>query len=327
MGRKKNGESGLPGNVPDKKKWWQGRAGWFNVALVLAFILFFLLYIIDQRHRLAELFSLSPGDVFLLFLFTWGIIGSFGLINFLLYRRIRCPVTPVEGVVLATVNILGNLLPFSGGLIGKGVYLKQRHQLPYRRYLSATVALYILFMVANGLAGILALAYLGVTDSWPAWYLFAGFACLVFPVVFFSLPIGRLVPQRLHNLVNKAHSGWAVISGSFSTVAAIIVIRLAGTVLAAGRFWLLFGLFSQAIGFSHCIVFASGAMLTRLVGVTPGGLGVREAIVGGLSAALGFPFGLAVIVTVMDRLIGVLGAGAIAVIVLPWRQHSLSKDL
>ena len=320
MGRRMNGLSDLPDNLLERKKWWQGWAGLLNVSLVATFVLFFLLYIIDQRHHLAELFSLSPASLAGLFLLAWGVIGTFGLINFIVFRRINCPVTLSEGMTLAVVNTLGNLLPFSGGLIGKGIYLKQRHQLSYQSYLSATVALYIIFIVANGLAGSLTLAYLGITDSWPAWYLFVGFTGLVFPVVLFFLPITRLVPRRLRKIVNNAHSGWGVISDSFSTITVIIVVRLAGTFLSAGRLWLLFHAFSQTIGFSHCIVFVSGAILTRLVSVTPGGLGIREVIVGGLSAALGFPFGMAVIVTAADRLFEVLGAGIMALLFWPRRK-------
>ncbi len=205
------------------------------------------------------------------------------------------------------------------------MYLKQRHRLSYDRYLSATVALYFLFMAANGIAGLLALFFLGLTGAWPSVYLFLGFSGLCLSVLVFILPLARLIPRRWRYPLRSARLGWGFITNSPAAVGLIIVLKLAGTGFIAGRLWILFAVFSQDIGFAPCVVFAAGAMLTRLVSITPGALGVREAIVGGLSAALGFPFGLAVIVTVMDRLVGILGAGMMAAVFLPRRKGKVEN--
>ncbi len=76
--------SGLPDNMPPEKKWWQGVTGVLNLFLVIAIVFFFAVYVIDQRHHLAELFSLSPRAILFLFLFTFGIIFSSGALNYFL---------------------------------------------------------------------------------------------------------------------------------------------------------------------------------------------------------------------------------------------------
>jgi uncharacterized membrane protein YbhN (UPF0104 family) len=60
---------------------------------------------------------------------------------------------------------------------------------------------------------------------------------------------------------------------------------------------------SQMITFSQALLYASATILTQLVGIAPGGIGIRESIVAAVSALLGFDPGAAIIAVGLDRII------------------------
>jgi uncharacterized protein (TIRG00374 family) len=73
--------------------------------------------------------------------------------------------------------------------------------------------------------------------------------------------------------------------------------------LFAGRLWIAFHALSQGVTLDQCILFSSAAILTRLVSIAPGGLGVREAIVTSVASALGFDAGVSLVAVIIDRLV------------------------
>ena len=56
------------------------------------------------------------------------------------------------------------------------------------------------------------------------------------------------------------------------------------------------------VGFGACVVFSASTVVTRVVSITPGALGVREFLVGGLAVLTGFELQDAVIAATVTRL-------------------------
>jgi uncharacterized protein (TIRG00374 family) len=49
------------------------------------------------------------------------------------------------------------------------------------------------------------------------------------------------------------------------------------------------------------MLFSAATVLTQLVSIAPGGLGIREAVVAGVAASLGFDAGISVVAVALDR--------------------------
>jgi uncharacterized protein (TIRG00374 family) len=100
----------------------------------------------------------------------------------------------------------------------------------------------------------------------------------------------------------------------------LLLVQLVGLqailiLLLAIRYWLAFHMLSQEVSLSQTLLFASASILTQLVSIAPGGLGVREAIVAAVATALGFQPGASVVAVGLDRLImtaAVLITGAVS---------------
>jgi len=276
--------------------------------LSVAALLVFIAYLYRNAGRYQQLLDLSASSLFLLLGLVLTFISGNGLTNYVFYRGLGLPLTFNEGIGLAAVNTLANQLPFAGGMIAKGVYLKQRYKLTYTRFLSATLALYVCFVAANGVVGVAVLAYLAlVDDTIVPTLLILGFSAMAASVLLLWLPVdASSVPGKWGKRLAQLLDGWQVLSQNWLLVGELVGLQLLMTLIFAGRLWIAFHALSQDVTLAQCILFSAATILTRLVSITPGGLGVREAIIASVASVLGFDIGVSVVAVGVDRLIATL---------------------
>jgi uncharacterized protein (TIRG00374 family) len=120
----------------------------------------------------------------------------------------------------------------------------------------------------------------------------------------FFLPLERIkVPDGLQRRISQLLEGWLLISRNPMLLPKLIGWQNLLFFLLAARYWLAFRMLSQNVTLSQAVLFSSATVLTQLVSFAPGGWGVREAIVGAISASLGFDLGVSVAAVTLDRLI------------------------
>ena len=293
--------------------------------LVVALILFGW-YIVENWARLEQLLQLSLALIVWLLLLTLVFLGGNGLINYLFYRGMTVKLTINEGIGLAAINTLANQLPFAGGLAAKGVYLKQKHQLSYTRFLSATLALYVCFVSANGLMGLGATAYKWLENGGgrlPA-ILTCGFVVMSGAVLMFLVQPQRLpLPAAWQRRSRQLWDGWRMLSHNPRLLASLLLVQAGMTLVFAARFWLAFRAVSQQVSLVNCLLFSAATILSRLVSIAPGGLGVREGIVAGMAAMMGLDAGIAVIAIGIDRLVSTL----VVLVIGTGYSYTMSRNL
>lgn len=270
-----------------------------------AAILIFIDYLLRNAERFKELLDLSIGSLFLLAGLVLVTLVANGLLNYLLYQDLGAPATFNESIGLAAVNTLANLLPFTGGMMAKGVYLKKKYELAYTRFLSATLALYVCFVAANGVIGSMILAYWTLSEGFSIPVpLILAFLGMVVSLIVFWIPINvPNVSGKWKKRLARLLSGWHVLRHNQSLIIKLVGVQLFMTLIFAGRFWIAFHILSQEVSLMQCILFAAATILTRLVSITPGALGIREAIVAAIAAVLGFEVDVSIIAVGIDRLV------------------------
>ncbi len=254
-----------------------------------------------------------------------------GGINCLLYRKLDIPLTLNEGTGLAVVNTLANLLPVSGGLIAKGVYLKQKHSLAYSHYVPATIALYICVLGVNGLLGLFGLGFLYAFKNADIHLpIFLGFSGMLSCFLFLHIRInGRFIPDKLRKNMDQIQEGWGILGSDSLLVFKIVCLQVAGTLLVAGRLYVVFNALSQDVLFVHCVLFSAGSVLTRLVTLIPGGIGLREGIIAGISSIVGFQFVASIVAAGIDSFISIfitMAAGIYYIYFLGKRNSSQNVE-
>jgi len=231
-----------------------------------------------------------------------------GLQNTFLYRNLGANITHQEGLWLTAVSTLANQLPISGGVVSKGIYLKYKYNLSYTRFVSSTFALFFCFVAVNGAVGMITLLYLTffekIVISPILWF---AFAAMFFCFSIFWLPLNHIkLPKRFHESFQRAIEGWIIISKNFSLLLQLMSLQSVLLVLLALRYWVAFHMLSQNVSAGQTLLFASASILTQLVSIAPGGLGVREAIVGAIAAVFGFNASTSIVAVGLDRLISTL---------------------
>lgn len=282
-------------------------------------------YLYNNVERYKQLFDFSLGSLLFLAVLGLAVIVIHGFINYLLYHRLGAPVTLHEGVGLAAINTFANLLPFTGGMVAKAVFLKQKYKLSYGQFLSATVALYNCFLATNGFIGLIILAFWRVVKGYGASdLLIIAFAIMILTITFLWLPWTTIpLPSKWQAKLVQLSDGWQILGQDWKLTAQLVLLQILLVSLFAGRFWVSFRLVSQNVTFTQCVLFSAATILTRLVGFMPDGLGVREAIVASVAGIIGFDVGVSVVAVGIDRLVSTLLTVALGVTY----THKFSQDL
>jgi uncharacterized membrane protein YbhN (UPF0104 family) len=274
--------------------------------LSTAALVVFVVYLYRNIDRYKILINFSIESIFLLVGLSLVFTFIRGGVNYIFYQGLGLPLTLNEGIGLAIVNTLANQLPFMGGGIAvKGIYLKKRYEFAYPRYLSSLLALFVLFFAANGLVGFIVLIYMALVQGTTIpTILFLGFLGMAISILLFWIPVNiNNLNGKWGQRLAKLLEGWQVLSQDYVLLLKLVGLQVLTVLLFAGRYWGAFHGLSQDVTLPQCILFSSASILTSLVNITPGALGIREAIVAGLAYMLGFDAGASVIAVGIDRLI------------------------
>jgi len=291
----------------------------------LVILVGFIIYLYQNFEQYRQLLQLSLNSIFVLIGLSLLLLAGQGLINYFLYRALNASVSLNESIGLSTINALANQLPIAGGIIAKGVYLKKKHQLTYTHYLSATLALYTGFVAVNGFIGLIILLYLALSSGiLPPLILIIGFSGLTASILLLWIPTNiPFLPDRWQKKLIVLMEGWQILSQNPILLVQLIGIQMTLVLVVAGRLWVSFHILSQDISFPHCILLSAATILTRLISIAPGGLGIREAIVAGVAATFGFDAGISMVAVGLERLVATL----VVIILGTTYTYILSYDL
>jgi uncharacterized protein (TIRG00374 family) len=269
---------------------------------IIAALVYYLYINTDQYINLLHVSV--PGIIILLVLAS---VFPFinGLINVYMFQGLGAVLVMRDAFFIAAASTLANELPVSGGIIAKGYYLKRLHNVSYTKFFSATLALFVCTVAVNGLIGLATLLYWLFIKKIvvPASLLF-GFAMMAACFLIFYIPLEHLrIPNRMQQLTSQALEGWMIMNKNPALLLKLLGLQSILMLLLATRYYVAFRMLSQNISLGQVILFSSATVLTQLVSIAPGGLGVREAIVGAVSSSLGFDLGVSVAAVSLDRLV------------------------
>lgn len=168
---------------------------------------------------------------------------------------------------------------------------------------------------ALGIVGVVAVMLNWSATANGAAPLTAAFAALACGAVAASLGVswvlGKL-PESMKRRITDGADSFARLAGNAPLISLLVGMQCAALVLRGSRLWLLFVLLGVTIDWREALLIIALAEATILVAVTPGGLGIREAIIIGGASLLGLPINVSVMVSLVDRLFVVVLAGAFA---------------
>jgi uncharacterized membrane protein YbhN (UPF0104 family) len=258
----------------------------------------------SQRHLIGYLQHVRPGTTAALI----AIVLLFHVSNGILLRAVASKF----GVVLTTgewfglpfVTAMGNYItPFAGGMLARASYLKLRHSFPYAKFVSVIAATYLIYGWVAGVAGIAAAA-LTAQEPGPSEELIFFFAVMLLILsACFLVPAFRFPEANsLIRFLNSAFEGWILIRRDLPLLLRFVLYTLATILLGGIAFWLAFGALSESpVPFGAPFIISIFSGLSIFIRVTPGNLGVSEAITTLASELLGMGAGIGFMASLLVR--------------------------
>jgi uncharacterized membrane protein YbhN (UPF0104 family) len=255
------------------KRWLPPLVSSVVIALLFA-------YLWRNRTFIVDSYSLEP-SVFIAVaaLSVLGLVFR-ALANQQHFRGLGVRMSALDWFRLVTMTAFTNYLPLSAGLVAKAVFLKRVHEVPYQQFIVGQTTLLLVVLATNGMTGLTILATRFPEELFGV--VGAGFLLLTLSGGLLFLPDGALHRLSPRGFPLAAHVGPRA---GFAPVAAVQLVML---LVSGFSLSLCFGMGQGDAGLVACVLFTAAAVITRAVSIVPGALGVREFLIGGLAALVGF---------------------------------------
>lgn len=170
-------------------------------------------------------------------------------------------------------------------------------------------------IAALGVVGLVAVTTNTQATDEAALPLLLVFASLCAVALAAALGVSRVIrklPRFLTNRIAAAADSFRKLSSNPKLIAALVCVHGSGILLRGVRLWLLFEVLGVVLEWHEALLIVALAEATVLIAITPGGLGIREAIIVGGASLLDIPTDVAVAVSLIDRLFVVVLTGVMA---------------
>jgi uncharacterized membrane protein YbhN (UPF0104 family) len=198
---------------------------------------------------------------------------------------------------------MGNYItPFSGGMIARAAYLKREHQLPYAHFATLLASNYLISFWVIGVVGALTLLAFGTVVR-THWQLFALFVSVVTSISgLLLLPTVRLPwESQVARAVNTALEGWNLVRNDWALLARLVVYTLLNILLNGLSLWVAYDSLGSRVAFRSALLIGLLTSFSLLIRITPGNLGIQEAVVCLSSGLLGTGTGQGLLAALLIR--------------------------
>jgi uncharacterized protein (TIRG00374 family) len=168
-------------------------------------------------------------------------------------------------------------------------YLKKKHDFAYVNFLATLSAVYVLIFFVGSALGLLSTYIL-----YKQTQVFSPILALVFAAIFLGMAGIMIFSPQFKEPENKwirrfikVINGWNLIKKNKRVIAVTVIITLIQLILGAFMLWLQFRVFGVEVGIWSCLFLSAVGNISLLIAVTPGNLGVQEAITVFSAATIG----------------------------------------
>jgi uncharacterized membrane protein YbhN (UPF0104 family) len=278
------------------------RKYWPIVVLVLV-VAAIAWYLYSQPHLLTAFRNVSLSAIIYLVGTRLLFLGTNGLFLREFAAKFGVALTAKEWFGLSVVTTMGNYItPFSGGMVVRATYLKHRHKFPYARFATLLASNYLVTFWVVGVVGALTLLTFGKA-MWAYWQLFVFFIAVAISISALILfPAARLpLENRIAKALNTALAGWKLVKNDQVLLAKLVAYTLVNISLNALCIWVAYDALGSPVPFRSALLVGLLTSFSLLIGITPGNLGIQEAVVSLSSGLLGIGAGQGLLAALLVR--------------------------
>lgn len=274
-----------------------------SIAVLTAVLVLFGFYIAQHQEQFNRILDLSIVQYSVLSaLVILGVLNN-GLMLFQYLKSVGISLHAKEYLSLSALTTAGNQLLFRGGALAKAFYLKRRHAFALSRFLPIMGAQFIITLFAVGLMGLAGVGWLALkgqrVDAVPG-LVFA--AVILGPTLILKITPAKL-PDWLgrNKYIAMMFDSWQKLCANKAILKILIALSIINVLLYIGRLYAAFHYTGTDIAFVNIYLISLLGILTELIGVVPGGLGIKEVVVGFSTELYGGEIKEGVVAASLDR--------------------------
>lgn len=261
-----------------------------------------LIYMFSTQEKLLDGFkgvSIYWLSIVLLFKLLVQIANGYRLNVLLFFEDIRLPMS--IWLPLSCVGTLQNaVLPGNTAIASKGVYLKHKMNLGYKKYLLLTLAGIVLFILINTVVLALLNSYLVNELQLLLYMLIAGSVALLA----FMMAVRKYNDFRENKYI-KYLNGISLLIFDVKNISVVTNVVVSELFLILFRSLALWACFA-AVGFQGdlmiMVVISIVVSFSGIINLTPGNMGVTESVIIGIALMFSVPLEFALAASILSRL-------------------------
>lgn len=317
-----------------------------SILITVATLILFAAYFYQNRSDFTMLKSINPIYMVLASVCHFIIVFANGLLTKWIIKPYGKKMTILESYFLSLYASIGNFfLPVGSGLAIRAVYLKKKVALNYKNYMTTLYGNYMIVFLCNGVFGLAALYFLKDLSSGQHSFktlviVFLAMTLSTTVLVFHILPVKAIkrVSQKIGKIGRlslEVINGWDIIAKQRSLLVRMISVTLIGFVALLGVNYFAVTALGLSVSFWALVLYTSIGSIALLLNITPGSIGIKEALYIFSSAALGLTVPQILSISIIDRLskffVLVIGWALMYINVLPGSKEfrklvSISKS-
>ncbi|HLC38593.1 MAG TPA: lysylphosphatidylglycerol synthase transmembrane domain-containing protein [Patescibacteria group bacterium] len=278
--------------------------------MVLAGLITWLAYyVFKHRADFTPLLSISWPYLAILIIMYLMVFVSIGFFLYFTMLEFKIKLSFLEHFGLAIISSMTNYLTFLyGGMAIRALYLKKHYQFSYSEFVGTLAANYIIVFFVNSLVTGLILLKFYLSDrifNLPISLLFGGIFVFCTAIIILS-PNFKPSKNRWLQKFILAINCWHKIRKNYKLVLLLSGFSLLNMFLSSMIYYLGFRVFHIDITYFKAIFISTVAALSVLINLTPGALGIKEALVIISARIINVTSAEAIIVAVAERAIAMI---------------------
>lgn len=255
-----------------------------SLLLTIFVLSLFGVYLYNNPQILEALLQISPISIFfvmILFLLLFLLEGIFIKVTLDVFDK---HIDLKESYYLSTISRIGNyLLPMRAGAIFRATYLKNKYNFEYSKFLSTLYAYYIFLFLINSFLALISLflKYLNTGISYPLVTIFfvALFLGTLFVILFRkTFKVENRYVEKGITILNKFVTSWDMIIKKENLFLNLVLITTGNILLNGLINFVEFLSLGIKINLLDLLLYTCLSGVSLLISITPGSLGLREAI-------------------------------------------------
>lgn len=289
----------------------------FSLIIDLAFIIFLIIFF---KNNTADFEKITGIPVYYIILMIALIILNLyinGIKINLLTKFYKLNLKTKEHFGLSVITTMGNyIVPLRGGAYWRARYLKKYHNFSYIKFMSTFYSTMIITFFSSSLMGLIfTLLTYKTLNPFSSKLATVFFIVLIFEllIMFFS-PLLKLRKNKIINYGIKIINDWKEMRKNYSLVTKLILTDIAVIILITLRLLLTYYIIQSPIKFSPTVVIATITMLSILINITPGSLGIKETAIVLSTSLAGATQKAGALVAILDRVISIIVVFSLGII-------------